>query len=262
MPVPFGPPAHRRRRSSRSSCRPSCAVGLAVLVAVACALLLVAVGASRAAADGPARRWVAPLDGPLDVVRPFEPPATRWGPGHRGVDLGAFDGAIVGAAGAGTVTYAGTLAGRGVVTVTHGALRTTYEPVDPLVVVGEHVSAGEAIAMLEPGHAGTELPDAVLHWGLLRGETYLDPLLLLGRGPARLVPVPPAAAPPAASLPAGPLAAPPRRASLASPSVEVATPPHAGPTPVRSAAAAVAVATAAAFVRRRRAGPRPPPVSS
>ncbi|MCG7207085.1 M23 family peptidase, partial [Streptomyces arenae] len=35
---------------------------------------------------------------------------------------------------------------------------------------------------------------ACVHWGLLRGETYLDPLLLLppwllNRGPSRLLPV-------------------------------------------------------------------------
>jgi hypothetical protein len=32
------------------------------------------------------------------------------------------------------------------------------------------------------------LPRACLHWGLVRGETYLDPLTLVGRGPVRLVP--------------------------------------------------------------------------
>ena len=37
---------------------------------------------------------------------------------------------------AGTVTYAGLLAGRGVVVVDHGATRTTYEPVTAAVAVG------------------------------------------------------------------------------------------------------------------------------
>jgi hypothetical protein len=216
-------------------------------------VLLVAVGTSRAFAVGPRARWVAPLDGPLDVVRPFEPPTTRWGPGHRGVDLGAFDGALVGAAGAGTVTYAGTLAGRGVVTVTHGALRTTYEPVDPLVDVGEAVSAGEAIALLESGHAGSESPDAVLHWGLLRGETYLDPLLLLGRGPARLVPVP--AAPPPAIAPPAALPEPVAITTAAAPRATPVSAPRAAAT------GAATVAAAVALVRRRRSprAPRSPP---
>jgi murein DD-endopeptidase MepM/ murein hydrolase activator NlpD len=57
-----------------------------------------------------------------------------FGPGHRGVDLAAVAGAPVLAAGAGTVVFAGTVAGRGVVSVDHsGGLRTTYEPVLPTV---------------------------------------------------------------------------------------------------------------------------------
>ena len=33
------------------------------------------------------------------------------------------------------------------------------------------------------------LPRACLHWGWLRGETYLDPLRLVGGGPVRLLPL-------------------------------------------------------------------------
>ena len=32
-------------------------------------------------------------------------------------------------------------------------------------------------------------PRACLHWGLLRGETYLNPLTLVGAGPIRLLPL-------------------------------------------------------------------------
>src|SRR5947209_1444726 len=72
-------------------------------------------------------RW--PLDGRPAVVRAFAPPPRPWLPGHRGVDLGAAPGTIVRAAGAGTVSFAGRVAGRGVVSVAHpGGLRTTYEP--------------------------------------------------------------------------------------------------------------------------------------
>ena len=165
-----------------------------------------AAGRGVAAAVAPGR-WVAPLAGPLAVRRRFDPPPVRWGAGHRGVDLAAYPGALVRAAGAGRVGYAGVLAGRGVLTVGHGALRTTYEPVRPLVPAGRPVAAGEVVAVLAAGHAGPARPgEALLHWGLLRGATYLDPLSLLRRGPSRLVPVPPAGpAPP----PAAPLVAPP-----------------------------------------------------
>ena len=97
--------------------------------AILAALLIGAPDASRAQ-DG--IRWRAPVS-PVAVVRHFDPPAHRWLPGHRGVDLRTTVGAAVRAAGSGRVTFAGTLAGRGVVTVDHGTLRTTYEPVEALV---------------------------------------------------------------------------------------------------------------------------------
>jgi len=92
------------------------------------------------------------------------------------------------ATGGGSISYAGRLAGRGVVTVTHGALRTTYEPVRVVVHVGDEVVAGEKIGALESfgSHCA---PTSCLHWGLLRGERYLDPLAPLRRGPSRLLPV-------------------------------------------------------------------------
>lgn len=132
--------------------------------------------------------WRAPLGGPLRVTRRFQPPATPFGPGHRGVDLAGTPGAAVVAARAGVVTYAGEIAGRGVVAVSHGALRTTYEPLDPLVHLYEPVRRGQPIGRLRPGHLGCP-STACLHWGLLRGTIYLDPLGALHLGPPRLLPL-------------------------------------------------------------------------
>jgi murein DD-endopeptidase MepM/ murein hydrolase activator NlpD len=151
-----------------------------------------------AAAAEPA--WVWPLDGSRAVGRPFDPPQTRYGPGHRGADLPGRSGQPVRAAGAGRVSYAGLLAGRGVVVVVHGDLRTTYEPVEAAVRVGQVLTAGAVLGHLEAGHAGCAV--ACLHWGLRRGDDYLDPVQLVRRGPSRLLPVPgPAAGP---GLPAAP----------------------------------------------------------
>src|SRR5690606_38546945 len=82
-------------------------------------------------APGPvAWRW--PLGPPAPpIVEGFSPPASPWGPGHRGVDLAARPKQPVHAAGPGRVSYAGRLAGRGVVAIDHGALRTTYLPIRP-----------------------------------------------------------------------------------------------------------------------------------
>ncbi len=131
--------------------------------------------------------WVWPLDGAREVGRPFAPGATRWSAGHYGADLPAPQGAAVRAAGAGRVSYAGLLAGRGVVVVVHGALRTTYEPVAAAVAVGDQVAAGQLLGRVAGAHASCGA-GSCLHWGLRRGEDYLDPVRLLG-GPVRLLPV-------------------------------------------------------------------------
>ncbi|AGL20374.1 peptidase M23B [Actinoplanes sp. N902-109] len=124
------------------------------------------------------------------VSRRFDPPAQPWLAGHRGVDLAAAPGVPVRSAGAGTVVFAGLVAGRGVISVAHAeGLRSTYEPVVlGSARVGSPVVAGEQIASLAPGHPGCPVA-ACLHWGLRRGAGYLDPLTLLGRGPVRLLPL-------------------------------------------------------------------------
>lgn len=142
--------------------------------------------AQPAPATQPAYRW--PLPGPPPVVRAFDPPAARWLPGHRGVDLAAPPGSTVTAAGGGVVFFAGLVAGRPVVSIAHpDGLRTTYEPVAPSVTAGEVIAAGDPIGELGSGHAGCPAP-ACLHWGLRRGDIYLDPLSLLGLGRVRLLP--------------------------------------------------------------------------
>lgn len=162
-----------------------------MLVVAACLLVLVALGAPpRAAAEttraDPVGVW--PLRPTPEVVHGFDPPASEYGAGHRGVDLSGRVGAVVRTALAGTVTFAGRLAGRGVVVVSHGATRTTYEPVRAAVSVGDAVAAGDRIGHLELALSHC-FPAACLHWGWLEGETYLDPLRLVGAGPIRLLPL-------------------------------------------------------------------------
>jgi len=140
---------------------------------------------------------VWPLAGRPAVLRGWEPPATRYGPGHRGVDLAARPGDAVVAAATGRVSFAGRVAGRGVLVIElagSGAppLRTTYEPVRALVEKGDEVVAGQPVGVLEAGPF--HCAGGCLHWGLRRGDAYLDPLTLLPpallrRGPSRLLPV-------------------------------------------------------------------------
>ncbi len=148
-------------------------------------VVLCAAMPAQAAQEGPGH--VAPLQ-PLTVTRRFEPPPTPYAAGHRGVDLGGVPGERVTAAASGTVTFAGQVGGKPVVVVSHGELRTTYEPVRAIVRRGTAVAAGQQIGTLAPGHAGCPVP-ACLHWGLLRGDTYLDPLATLTPARVRLLPL-------------------------------------------------------------------------
>ena len=129
-----------------------------------------------------------PLAGPPVVVRPSRHRPRPWLPGHRGVDLAGTPGASVLSAGGGVVAFAGDVAGRGVVSVDHpGGSRTTYEPVAATVVLGQALTLGAELGTLVAGHPGCPVA-ACLHWGLRRGEIYLNPLLLLGPLQVRLKP--------------------------------------------------------------------------
>lgn len=137
----------------------------------------------------PRGEW--PLSPRPEVVRRFAPPESTWGAGHRGVDLAGSPGAVVRAAMAGTVSFVGSIAGKPVVSVDHGATRTTYEPVLATAAVGDTVAAGAALGRL--GIAGSHcFPVACLHWGWIRNidDAYLDPLLLVDEPrPVRLLPL-------------------------------------------------------------------------
>jgi murein DD-endopeptidase MepM/ murein hydrolase activator NlpD len=127
-----------------------------------------------------------PLAGRPEVIRGFAAPDHDYGPGHRGVDLAARTGEPVLAAAAGTVAFAGSVAGREVVSIDHGDWRTTYEPVAPGVTAGHRVALGQRIGRVS---GGGHCAGRCLHWGLRQGATYVDPLLLVGRsaGPLRLL---------------------------------------------------------------------------
>ena len=148
------------------------------------ALCVVAALAAAAAAPALAASGVPPVNGP--IVRAFDPPDDPWLAGHRGIDLLASAGSPVVAVLAGRVSFAGRVAGKGVVVVSHGDTRTTYEPVRAGVRVCDEVGGGSQIGILEANghcHAGT-----CLHLGWLRGQTYLDPSTLFSAGGVRLLP--------------------------------------------------------------------------
>ncbi|MFM7685377.1 MAG: murein hydrolase activator EnvC family protein [Actinomycetota bacterium] len=122
-----------------------------------------------------------PVDAP--VSRPFEAPACQWCAGHRGIEFATGPGTPVRAAAAGTVTFAGVVAGERYVVVQHAdGIRATYGGLaPPTAAQGQRVARGAFVGRT----AGP------LHFGLRSGETYLDPAgrLPVRVGRPRLVPV-------------------------------------------------------------------------
>jgi murein DD-endopeptidase MepM/ murein hydrolase activator NlpD len=136
----------------------------------------VAPGAAEAReADTP---WAWPSTSRV-VVRPWEAPESEYGPGHRGLDVAAARGTPVVAVASGTVTFAGPVGGRPVVTVDHGdGLVSTLDAVDPTVVTGDHVEQGDPVGTTAAGHCARQ---ACLHIGARLDGRYVDPAAFLPR---------------------------------------------------------------------------------
>lgn len=149
-------------------------LGVLLLVA-AIAPLRVATPASAVVLDRPV---------PGAVLAVFDAP-TRYGPGHRGVDLAAPVDSPVRAAAGGRVTFAGRVVGTTWVTVDHGVLRTTVGPLQTVSVdLGQVVTRGQVV-----GTSGRAHDRSAVHWSARRGDVYVDPLGA-GRTLGTLVPEP------------------------------------------------------------------------
>jgi murein DD-endopeptidase MepM/ murein hydrolase activator NlpD len=142
------------------------------VVALAAAVLIAAPSGHGAAAPSGGSGALRPVPG--GVERVFQAPVTPYGAGHRGVDLRGRPGTPVRAALGGTVTFAGSVAGRGWITINHGGgLDTTYGWLDPQVVrAGQHVAAGDLLGFLARRASH-------LDWGSRLDGEYIDPLTLL-----------------------------------------------------------------------------------
>lgn len=138
--------------------------------------------------------WGWPLAGVPAVIHGFDPPAQPWLSGHRGVDLAAPQGVDVIAPVAGVVTFSGVVVNREVLTIAvSDGLRLSFEPVASPLKVGDSATRGQVVGTVEgPTHcdqAGTGVASC-LHWGVRRGEEYLDPLqFIMDLRPSVLLPL-------------------------------------------------------------------------
>lgn len=157
-------------------------------------VLLAALLAGPSGTPAPAQdHWAWPLSPKPEVVHTFNPPDKPWLSGHRGVDLGtAHDAGPPGHASGvtaqevtapadGVVTFAGVVVDRPVLTIDHGnGLRSSFEPLDSNLRPGDQVTKGQVIGSVPGGPTGSgHCADTCLHWGVRRGEEYINPLTLV-----------------------------------------------------------------------------------
>lgn len=141
--------------------------------------------ASTESSDSPNRGgcaagFVLPIEGGA-ISSVFRPPAFPWSSGHRGVDLELGDSRILVAPADGTISFAGGVGGKSVVSIDHGGFVSSLEPASGAPAVGTTVRAGERVAIAEGG--SDHCARRCVHWGVrtAAGE-YLDPLEFVGSG--------------------------------------------------------------------------------
>ncbi len=145
---------------------------------IASSLVVPALIGARAAPAIAAGTWTWPVAGP--VIRGFDPPASPYGSGHRGIDIAAPAGSVAVAPADGRVSFAGPVGGRLFLTIDHGGgLESTFSWVSALQVRrGDLVVQGQPVARTGGGHSGDLV--ANLHFGVKLNDAYVDPLDYLG----------------------------------------------------------------------------------
>lgn len=129
--------------------------------------------------------WLTPVGFSLHVVAPFRAPEHRYAAGHRGIDLAAFPGEAVFSPAAGTVTFAGRVVDRDVISVrVDAATVVSLEPITSSLSAGDRVGRGDVLGeVASGGHCKAQC----VHLGVRVDDWYVNPLRFLREKP-RLLP--------------------------------------------------------------------------
>ncbi len=121
--------------------------------------------------------WPWPVVGP--IIRGFEPPATPYSAGHRGIDIAVAYGTPIASPAPGIVKFAGPVGGELFVSVDHGGgIVSTYSWIAGAAVrKGDALLEGSILGFTGFGHPGTPIPH--LHFGVKLNGVYIDPLSML-----------------------------------------------------------------------------------
>lgn len=131
-------------------------------------------GSAVAAPQPRATRWLPPIGYALNVTAPFRAPAHRYAAGHRGFDLVAAPSELVSAPAPGTVTFAGRVVDRDVVSVrVDDATVLSMEPVTSELSKGDTVARGELLGTVS---RGGHCDGACVHLGVRVNNGYVNPM--------------------------------------------------------------------------------------
>ncbi|WP_285117149.1 M23 family metallopeptidase [Leifsonia sp. fls2-241-R2A-40a] len=142
---------------------------------------------ANAAASRAEGTWEWPL-AEHRLTAAYAAPATRYAAGHRGIDLAAVAGSMVGAPAAGVVRFSAVVVDRPVLTLDHGdGVLSSYEPVRSDLPVGAVVARGAVVGTVA---SGGHCDGSCIHVGVRVNGEYVSPMRFFGRvPPAVLLPL-------------------------------------------------------------------------
>lgn len=126
--------------------------------------------------------WATPIPDFEDRHFPnFYLPATKWGSGHRGIDMQLERSEVLTSPFDGTVHFQGKVVNREVLTLrSQSGLLASFEPLCSELTVGDKVKKGQAIGKLCEGYADYKSHcENCIHFSVRSDYGYLNPLLFV-----------------------------------------------------------------------------------
>jgi len=134
--------------------------------------------------------WGEPVaDFEQRVLVDYLAPDTKYGPGHRGIDIQLAPYEDLAAPMNSFLAFSGTVVDRPVVTLSDGKYKASFEPACALVPLGATVLRGEVFAThCEPLETYRGHCDSCVHFSARDESGYLSPKYLMGLlGPSVLL---------------------------------------------------------------------------
>lgn len=143
-------------------------------IATMIALLLASAGATPSASAAATILWQPPIGNQLHVESHFDLPNGSYQAGHRGIDMPSTPGVTIRAPTSGTVTFAGVVATKPVLSMTtYDDVIVSFEPITTQLKAGDSITRGDTIGFSD---SGGHCAAACLHLGVRVDGEYVNPL--------------------------------------------------------------------------------------